>query len=173
MIFKTNRLIYCWNVIDFGFSERVISKLIEYNNNPDENNVVTLLINSSGGNISDAFSIVDVIKNIDIKIRTVATGQVSSAALLLLLSGSKNERYATKNAEFFVHQFVWGKQENVKYEDLVSRRTKEDDLNDSLISFYKAHSKLNTIQVKKLLLGADFYFDSEKALEYGFIDKII
>lgn len=173
-ILNSNRIIFCWNVIDLGFSERVISKLLEYSRTPDKDNITTLLINSSGGNITDAFAVTDVIANLDIKIRTVALGQVYSAAVVLLLSGSKHERYAMSHTDFLIHQFSWQSQEQTRYNELVLRRNKEDELTEKMIDFYTKYSKLKRKEIEDILKkGRDFYFNAETALKYGIIDKII
>lgn len=173
-IFNSNRIIFCWNVVDLGFSERVISKLLEYNRTPDKDNIVTLLINSSGGNITDAFAITDIISNLDVKIRTIALGQVYSAAVVLLLSGTKHERYAMQHTDFLIHQFSWQSQEQTRYNELVLRRNKEDELTDKMIDYYIEHSKLKRKEIEDILKkGRDFYFNAKTALKYGIIDKII
>lgn len=173
-IFNSNRIIFCWNVIDLGFSERVISKLLEYNRTPDKDNLVTLLINSSGGNTTDAFAITDVISNLDIKIRTIALGQVYSAAVVLLLSGTKYERYAMKYTDFLIHQYTWQIQEQTRYNELVLRRNKEDEIAEKLIDFYAKHSKLKKKEIEEIFKkGKDFYFNAEIALKFGIIDKIL
>lgn len=173
-IFNSNRIIFCWNVIDLGFSERVITKLLEYSRTPDKDNITTLLINSSGGNITDAFAITDTIENLDMKIRTIALGQIYSAAVVLLLSGSKHERYAMKHTDFLIHQFSWQSQEQTRYNELVLRRNKEDELTEKMIDFYIKHSKLKRKEIEDILKkGKDFYFNAEVALRYGIIDEIL
>lgn len=173
-IFNSNRIIFCWNVIDLGFSERVISKLLEFNKTEDKKNIITLLINSTGGNITDAFAISDVIKNLNIKIRTIALGQCYSAAVVLLLSGTKNERYAMKHTDFLIHQYSWQNQEQTRYDELVRRRNKEDELTEKLMNFYIRYSKLKKREIEDILKeGKDLYFNAKTALKFGIIDKII
>lgn len=173
-IFNSNRIIFCWNVIDLGFSERVISKLLEYNRIDDKMNITTLLINSMGGNIIDVFAITDIIEQLDMKIRTIALGQVYSAAVVLLLSGTKNERYAMQHTDFLIHQYSWQSQEQTRYDELVLRRNKEDELTEKMIDFYIKHSKLKRKEIEDILKrGKDFYFNAKTALRYGIVDEII
>lgn len=173
-IFNSNRVIPCWNVIDLGFSERVIFKLLEYNRTPDKDNIVTLLINSSGGNITDAFAITDVIDNLGMKIRTIALGQVYSAAVVILLSGTRDERYTMSHTDFLIHQYSWQSQDQTRYNELVLRRNKEDELVEKMIDFYIKHSKLKRKEIEDILKkGKDFYFNAKTALKFGIVDKII
>lgn len=173
-IFNSNRVVFCWNVIDLGFSERVISKLLEFNRIPDKDNIITLLINSSGGNTTDAFAISDVIKNLNIKVRTIALGQVYSAAVVLLLSGTTRERYAMQHTDFLIHQYNWQSQEQARYSELVMRRNKEDEIAEKLIDFYIKNSKLKKKEIEDIFKnGKDFYFNAQTALKFGIIDKII
>lgn len=173
-IFNSNRILFAWNVIDLGFSERVISKLLEYSRTEDKKNITTLLINSSGGNITDAFAITDIIEKLSMKVRTIALGQVYSAAVVLLLSGTKRERYAMQHTDFLIHQYSWQSQEQTRYNELVLRRNKEDELTEKMIDFYIKHSKLKRKGIEDILKkGKDFYFNAQTALKYGIIDKII
>lgn len=169
---KSDRNIFCWNTIDFAFSERIISKLLEYVKEPDKNNIVTLLINSNGGNTQDAFAIVDIILNLKIPIRTVGLGGVHSASTYILIAGNKGNRFATKHTEFLVHPYRWDAA-NAHYDDLVCRRKYEDFIQSRLVNFYKKHTTLSNSDIRKFLLGNDHYFGAETALKYGFVDKII
>lgn len=170
-LFRSNRIIFCWNTIDYVFSERVIAKLIEYDREPDSSNIATLLINCSGGDIPDAFAIIDAMRNLSIPIRTIGTGRVHSAATYLLIAGSKDERYITKHTEMLIHPYNWSSS-TAKYTDLRHRRAQEDDINSMIIDFYRLHTKLPNEQIKSLLSGPDHFLDAKTALRYGFVDKI-
>jgi len=171
-IFKSNRTIFCWNAIDYAFSERVISRLLEYNREPDNENVATLLINSSGGDIPDAFAIIDVMRNLSISVRTIGLGRVHSASTYLLIAGTKNERYITEHSELLIHPYNWSSP-TAKYTDLLHRRAQEDAINSRIIDFYKRHTKLTHKRIESLLSGPDHFFDAKSALRYGFVDRVI
>ena len=63
--------------------------------------ILTLYINSSGGSLTDAFGLIDVIKNSNYIVRTIGVGNVMSAAFSIFAAGDKGERYIAKNASFW------------------------------------------------------------------------
>ena len=68
--------------------------------------ILTLYINSTGGSLTDAFGLIDVIKNSNFVVRTIGIGNVMSAAFLIFAAGDKGERYIAKNTSIMCHQFT-------------------------------------------------------------------
>jgi len=56
-----------------------------------------LYINSTGGELYEAFGLIDVMKNSYHTISTIGVGSVMSAAFLIFASGKQGERYIGKN----------------------------------------------------------------------------
>lgn len=67
---------------------------------------IKLFINSFGGSVYDAWSLIDIILRSETPIYTYCTGYVMSAAFLIFLAGHK--RYATPNATMLYHQLSAG-----------------------------------------------------------------
>ena len=67
---------------------------------------IKLFINSFGGSIYDAWSLIDIILRSETPIYTYCTGYVMSAGFLIFLAGHK--RYATPNATMLYHQLSAG-----------------------------------------------------------------
>ena len=58
-------------------------------------NELTLVINSPGGSLHDAFALIDIMKGSQIPIRTIGLGLVASAGLLIFMAGEKGKRTLT------------------------------------------------------------------------------
>ena len=67
---------------------------------------IKLFINSFGGSVYDAWSLIDIILRSETPIYTYCTGYAMSAGFLIFLAGHK--RYATPNATMLYHQLSAG-----------------------------------------------------------------
>jgi len=86
--------------------------------NPSEEEVakpIELFINSAGGSVYAMFSIIDTIQNCPSPIITIGTGQIMSAATLILAAGTGG-RYLTKNSSVMNHEmsdYIFGKASDI------------------------------------------------------------
>ena len=76
-------------------------KLKEYKREPIE-----LYINSFGGSVYDAFSLIDIIIHSNTPIHTICTGYAMSAGFLIFICGAK--RLMTPHATLMIHQISGG-----------------------------------------------------------------
>jgi ATP-dependent Clp protease, protease subunit len=72
-------------------------------NIPQEENPITVIINSSGGDVYTSFAIIDAIRGCKSPINTVGTGHIMSAASLILASGT-GKRILTPNTSVMIHE---------------------------------------------------------------------
>ena len=70
---------------------------------------LTLVLNSGGGSVTDAFALIDTMKGSGVPIHTVGLGEVSSAALMIFMAGEVGHRVMTPNTSILSHQYSWGK----------------------------------------------------------------
>jgi len=75
-------------------------KWIVYENLESKEKTLTLYVNSTGGDLYQAFALIDVMRSSNHTIRTVGIGAVMSAAFLIFASGDQGERYAARNTSF-------------------------------------------------------------------------
>ena len=66
---------------------------------------LTLYVNSQGGDLYQAFALIDTMRNSHHPVRTIGLGQIMSAAFLIFASGKKGERYIAKNTGIMCHQY--------------------------------------------------------------------
>lgn len=148
-------------------------KWITFENlNLDQNRTLTLYINSQGGDLYEAFGLIDMMRNSQIPIRTIGYGSVMSAAFLILASGSPGERYITKNCGIMCHQFS-SIEEVGKYHDIKAQRRETDRLNKAMYDILKETTGLDGRIIKtKLLPAHDVYMTAEEMINFGAADHI-
>jgi ATP-dependent Clp endopeptidase proteolytic subunit ClpP len=137
-------------------------------NRPKE---LTLVINSRGGDLHDAFALIDIMNGSQIPIRTIGLGLIASAGLLIFMSGKKGMRSLTPNTAILSHQWAWGA--IGKQHELIAA-TKEWDLTQKrMIRHYRRCTGLSEDKVKKLLMApADQWLSAEEALKFGLCDQV-
>lgn len=128
---------------------------------------IYLHINSDGGTIYEGMAAVDCIRNSKIPIYTIIEGRAASAATFLSIAGKK--RYITENSFLLIHQLssqMWGKMSELEDEHQNNKFFME--------KIYSIYSKYTTVPKKELktIMKRDIWWDSNKALKYGFVDAI-
>ena len=166
-----NSIHYLFGEID----EENISECIKwilYENTEPREKVLTLYINSTGGNLYEAFALIDVIKRSQHPVRTIAIGSAMSAAFLIFASGTNGYRFASKNTSFMCHQF--SESMDNKYHDLKATMKENDLCNEKMISILKEATGLAPSVIKKKLLPAsDVYLSVEEVIELGIADELV
>ncbi len=147
-------------------------KWITYENLDSKEKVLTLYINSMGGDLYQAFALIDVIQSSNHAIRMIGIGSVMSAAFMIFASGTKGERYAAKNTSFMCHQFSSGVE--AKYHDIKAEMKENEALNNKMVAILKEATGLAPSKIKsKLLPASDVYLTSEEVVELGIADFIL
>ena len=147
-------------------------KWIVYENLTSKEKILTLYINSTGGDLNSAFALIDIMNNSVHPIRTVAIGSAMSAAFLIFASGTKDERLVGENTSLMCHQFS-DSNDGTKYHDIEATMKYHDLCNQKMISVLEQATGLNTNIIKKKLLPAsDVYLTADEAIEFGIADKI-
>ena len=149
-------------------------KWLTYENiDPKPDRALTLYVNSQGGDLYEAFGLIDMMRNSQIPVRTIGYGSVMSAAFLILASGTPGERYVTKNCGIMCHQLSC-LEEAGKYHDIKATRKETDRLNQSMYNILKEATGLDGRTIKNKLLPAhDVYMTAEEIIAYGAADHIL
>ncbi|MBQ7970981.1 MAG: ATP-dependent Clp protease proteolytic subunit, partial [Clostridia bacterium] len=82
------RTVLLFGTLDEELSSKVISSLL-YLSAEDQEKPITLMINSAGGDETEALAIFDVMQSISCPIHTVCLGKAHGMAALLLAAGEK------------------------------------------------------------------------------------
>ena len=129
---------------------------------------IYLYINSEGGEVAHALSIVDFILNSSVPIYTVIEGEACSAATLISIVGAK--RFMTENSHMLIHQVrggLWGKMNEFE-DEMKNLKT----FNDKLIKLYKKYTNMTENKLDKIL-KKDITWSSKTCLRLGLVDEII
>lgn len=159
--------------IDEENVEKAVRWLI-YENMDSSNSekILTLYINSTGGSLTDAFGLVDVIKNSNYIVRTIGIGNIMSAAFLIFAAGDKGERYIAKNTSIMCHQFTDSIDE--KYHDIKAALKETEYCNKRMVDILTEATGLAPSRVKaKLLPPSDVYLTAQELIDYGVADHIL
>jgi ATP-dependent Clp protease protease subunit len=164
-----DRIIFMGEQVHDDMANIVIAQML-FLESEDPDKDISIYINSPGGSVTAGLAIYDTIRYIKPDVATICMGQASSMAALLLAAGSKGKRYALPHSRVMIHQPLGG----------VQGQATDIDIQAKEILKIKGiiHSILadNTGQpIEKIVIDTerDFFMDSQTALEYGIIDKVI
>lgn len=147
-------------------------KWITYENLDNKEKTLTLYINSTGGDLYQAFALIDVMRSSNHPIRVIGIGAVMSAAFLIFASGTKGERFAAPNTSFMCHQFSAGVE--AKYHDIKAEMKENEALNAKMVQILKDATGLIPSKIKtKLLPASDVYLTAEEVVEFGVADFVL
>jgi ATP-dependent Clp endopeptidase proteolytic subunit ClpP len=129
---------------------------------------IKLHINSDGGEVFSALSLVDRIRSSKVPIQAYSEGLVASAATLISVSCQK--RYIRRNTIFLIHQVrSWFEG---TYEDLKDEKQNMDLIMKIVKDIYLKHTKFKEEELDELL-KRDIYLNADDAIRYGLADEII
>ena len=146
--------------------------LIYENLDTSREKILTLYINSTGGDLYQAFGLIDIMRASPHVIRCIGIGSVMSSAFLIFAAGDQGHRYAAKNASFMCHQFT--ESMDSKYHDLKAAMKGNEMSNEMMVAVLKEATGLAPSVIKKKLLPAsDVYLTAAEVLELGVADHIL
>ena len=134
------------------------------------NDDIYIYINSPGGSITSGFAIYDTMNYVNSDIVTIGIGMCASMAAFLLSSGTKGKRSALKNTEIMIHQPIGGINGQATEIQIAAERILK--LKDKINTILSKNTKKSLSKIEKDV-ERDYYMDSDEALKYGIIDKII
>lgn len=163
-----DRIVFLSGEINDEVANLIVSELLYLNSLNNED--IYLYINSPGGNVTAGMAIYDTMNFIKCDVSTICVGMCASMAAFLLSSGAKGKRVCLKNGEVMIHQPLGGVQGQATEIKIHAER------------IIKLKKKLNKIlasntgkDIKKIERDTerDYYLDSQEALEYGLVDKVL
>lgn len=162
------RIIFIEGEINDEKANLVVSELLYLDS--ISNDDINIYINSPGGSITAGMAIYDTMNYVKSDCVTIGIGLCASMAAFLLSSGTRGKRCSLNNTEIMIHEPLGGVNGQATEIKIVAER------------ILKIKKKLNVIlsrNTKKSLskiekdVERDYYMDSDEALKYGIIDKII
>ena len=150
-------------------ADLIVAQLI-FLESEDDSKDINLYINSPGGSVTAGFAIYDTMNYIKCDVSTICIGMAASMGAFLLASGAEGKRIALPNSEIMIHQPLGGatgKSTDVEIYAKRLLRTREK-LNQIL-----SERTGQPIEVIQQDTDKDYFMESEEALKYGLIDKIL
>jgi ATP-dependent Clp protease protease subunit len=149
--------------------EFIIARNLMRNNRPK---FIKMIINSPGGEIPAAFSIIDTMKGSKIPIYTYGLGEIASCGLMTFIAGEKGKRYITRNTAILSHQYSWGS--FGKDHELMARVKEFNNTQIRILEHYKRCTGMDEKDIKKYLLPPeDVWLTAKEAVKYGIADEIV
>lgn len=131
---------------------------------------IYVYIDSPGGNVYSGFAIFDVIRFIKAPVKTIGMGLVASAASIILLAAKKTNRFALPNSQYLIHQPL-SEMKGVATD--LEIHAKEIERIKSRINSLIANETGKTVEQIFQDTERDYWLNSEEALTYGLVSKIV
>lgn len=176
-----SRLLFLRGSINEENTGEIIEQILNINLSDDSANLVGELeqnrepihlhIQSNGGAVLDALTLIDIMKNSKTPIYTYADGYVYSAAVYIFVVGSK--RFVNKHSWLLIHNMktklgnytTQNISDNLEWLNALEKQTADILLENTKIS-QKQLQKINTNNL-------EYLFDSEQAIQDGVADEIL
>lgn len=163
-----DRIIILSGEIDDNLANSVVAELLYLDS--INHNEISLYINSPGGSITSGMAIYDTMNFIKSDVSTICVGMAASMAAFLLSSGTKGKRFALPNSEIMIHQPLGGIQGQATEIKIAAERILK--LKNKLNNILSTNTG-KSLEIIEQDTERDHFLESEEALNYGIIDKII
>lgn len=131
---------------------------------------INIYINSIGGDVMAALSLITVIENSLTPVHTHCIGEASSAGLLVFVTGHK--RIAYKSSIFMYHELSSGSIGKLKdLEESVEVWKRLQAQIDEIFTVYTKFTQEELDEIRKLKKDFTFYY--KEAIEKGLVDQVI
>ena len=162
------RIILLSGEIDDNLANTIVAELLYLDSLNNED--ISIYINSPGGSITAGMAIYDTMNFVKSDVSTICIGMAASMGAFLLSCGTKGKRYSLPNSEIMIHQPLGGAQGQATEIKIAAERIlkSRDKLNKIL-----SKNTGQDIEIISRDTERDNFLESDEALKYGLIDKII
>jgi ATP-dependent Clp protease, protease subunit len=136
----------------------------------DNNEPITLFINSQGGHVESGDTIHDMIRFVRPRVRIVGTGWVASAGALIYVAPPREDRYCLPNTRFLLHQPSGVMQGQISDVEIETQQILNMRDRVNRIMARQTGQSLERIQNDT---RRNFWLDAQGAREYGLVGHII
>jgi ATP-dependent Clp protease protease subunit len=147
-------------------------KWIEYENIDPKDKLLTLYVNTTGGDLYQSLALIDIMKTSKHPIRTIGLGSIMSGGFLIFVCGTKGERYIAPNAGIMCHQL--SDDITDKYHDIKSAVKEVENCNARMIKILRDATGLSALKIQsKLLPASDVYLTARELIQLKAADYIL
>ena len=155
--------------VDRGLMERVTAQLLVLDGkNPGK--LITVYVNSPGGDADSGFAIYDAMRFVKAPIRTICSGLAASAAVPIFLGGRKGMRFSWPNSRFLLHQpsmQTMGAASDIEITSNEIERVREKYNHIVEEETGRPMAKVRTDT------NRDFWLTASEAVDYGLVTRIV
>jgi|TARA_R110000782_G_scaffold53357_1_gene113661 ATP-dependent Clp protease, protease subunit len=133
---------------------------------------LTLYINTVGGDLYEAFALIDVMRNSHHNISTIGIGAVMSAGFLIFASGKHGERYVGKNTGIMNHQHSDIMES--KMHDMKAQMKENNNCEQRCMQILRDATGFGLADVRKKFNNpSDQYFTAKQLVDLKIADHIL
>jgi ATP-dependent Clp protease protease subunit len=163
-------IVFIGTPIDDNVANLVIAQIL-FLAAEDPERDISLYINSPGGVTTSGLAILDTMNLVEPDIVTYCVGQAASMAAVLLAAGTRGKRYSLPYARVLIHQphatGLGGQAADIDIQARDILRTRE------ILNRILADATRQPIEKIERDVDRDYIMNSQQALEYGIIDRVI
>ena len=167
-LLKERVIFFVGEVADMTANVVVAQLLFLESENPDKD--ISFYINSPGGSVYAGLAVYDTMQFIKPAVSTLCTGMAASMGAHLLMAGEKGKRFALPNSRIMIHQPSSGFRGQASDIEIQARETLK--LKKRLNEMMALHTGKSVEEIEKDT-DRDHYMDSDEAVAYGLIDKVL
>jgi len=132
-----------------------------------------LYINTYGGDLYEAFALIDVMKNSYHPISTIGIGAVMSAGFLIFASGQQGERYIGKNAGSMNHQHSDSMES--KMHDMKAQMKENQNCEMRTLQILREATGMTIQEVRNKFIRnpSDQYYTAKQMIDLNIADHIL
>ena len=134
---------------------------------------LTLYVNTYGGDLYEAFALIDIMKNSYHNISTIGIGAVMSAGFLIFASGREGERYIGKNAGSMNHQH--SDEMNSKMHDMKAQMKENQNCEMRCLQIMKEATGMTIQEVRNKFIKnpSDQYYTAKQLVDLHVADHLL
>ena len=160
------------DICDENIAE-AIKWIVSANLNKKPKRKLTLYVNSYGGDLYEAFALIDVMKHSYHPISTIGIGAIMSAAFLIFVSGEQGQRIIGKNTGIMNHQHSSESAEQ-KMHDMKAAMSENVNCETRALTIIRDASGMTLSEVrKKFNSPSDQYFTAKQMVDFKLADGIM
>ncbi len=170
LISRDKRIIHAYGDVGSEMVSDLLLHLSRFSSKPDP---ILLLVNSGGGNLTDGFAMVDLIRASKAPVHSLVAGQCSSAATFFTCVCVK--RYSFPHSFFLIHELFESGSGERKYHEIIEEARISECMMSKMCTIYKNATGVNLRRIKTDL-SESTWLTAEEASAYGpkgLIDSII
>ncbi|MBF9035970.1 ATP-dependent Clp protease proteolytic subunit [Rhodobacterales bacterium HKCCE2091] len=167
LFFKSRNVLITGEINDKAARTAVTQLLALAQDNDDPINV---FISSPGGHVESGDMVHDMIKFIRPRVRCIGSGWVASAGALIFIGADKEDRLCLPNTRFLLHEPRGG-----IYGQATDMQIQAEQLRIMRERFNKLFAEATGQTPEKIAqdTGRDFWLDTQQALDYGLLGRVI